>query len=222
MTGEFRDLASFVKHLNELGYRHPVVIDVGVAWGTPELYDGFPDAYFILVEAVAHFEDSLKRILKRVRGEYHLFAVGDRLDEFEVSIELTSRSLATSNVLDMRKGRAGVGAIFAVTVKTLDSIVKPENVPSGSLLKTDVQAGDLRALHGAVETLRNCEVVIVEGSIHNPKNLVRDIVNFMDDRGFQLYDLLSPLYRPYDKALGQVDLAFARKGCALVAYPGWA
>jgi hypothetical protein len=55
------------------------VIDVGVLYGTPELYKAFPSAYLILIEALPPYERYCSKILARRQGggEYHLVAAGD-------------------------------------------------------------------------------------------------------------------------------------------------
>ena len=41
--------------------------------------------------------------------------------------------------------------------------------------------------------------------------LIKDSINFMDERGFVVYDIGSIIKRPLDSALYQADLIFARK-----------
>ena len=213
-----RDFESFVKHLKVMKIEPPTVIDVGVAWGTPELYNNFSNSYFILIEALDYFRNDLERIVADVRGEYHLFAVGDRPGELQISIDLAPKSLAGANVLDGPKHGKHT---FDVVVKTIDEILANKDLAAGNLLKLDVQGADLRALRGATNTLKKCDVVIVEASLANSKNLVRDIINFLFGQGFVLYDIFGALNRPFDNALGQVDLAFMRNGHDLVSYEGW-
>src|SRR5690349_20367910 len=54
------------------GYAPATVIDVGVAAGTPVLYEAFPDAYHVLVEPLAEFEPALQALVARNGGEYVL------------------------------------------------------------------------------------------------------------------------------------------------------
>lgn len=214
-----RNLEECVQHLKQLNYNPPVVIDVGVAWGTFELYQTFPESYFILIEALDYFKNDLEKITSHVEGEYHLFAVGDESDEIQISLDITPQTLAAANVID--KPNHG-DQTFNVVVRPLDVILSETNIPAGSLLKLDVQGADLRALRGGGDTLVSCDVVIVEASLRNEMNLVRHIVNHMSDEGFVLYDIVDALNRPFDNALGQVDLAFVREGHELVKYKGWA
>ncbi len=44
---------------------------------------------------------------------------------------------------------------------------------------------------------------------HHPDFL--EIVKYMADQGFLVYDFLDGLFRPLDNALGQVDVVFVKK-----------
>ena len=213
-----RDFSDFIDHLNKQDFRPPMVIDVGVAWGTPDLYHGFKESYFVLIEALDHFEEGIKRLLSKMNGEYYIYGVGDQNENITISVSLDSKALAGANILDKPRQE---GQSFDVEIRKLDEIVQPERVPPGSLLKLDVQGGDLRALKGAARVLSKCDVVIAEASLFNKKNLVREIVNYMHDNEFELYDIFGALNRPYDNALGQVDLAFVKAGHNLLKFRGW-
>ncbi len=60
-SGSIREtLGECYEHLNASGFKPGTLVDVGVATGTPELYEAFPKAYFLLVEALKAFEGDLK------------------------------------------------------------------------------------------------------------------------------------------------------------------
>ena len=50
-----RNFAEFFSHLKKLQFIPGTVIDVGVAWGTPDLYEAFPASKFYLVEPLKEF-----------------------------------------------------------------------------------------------------------------------------------------------------------------------
>ena len=43
----------------------------------------------------------------------------------------------------------------------------------------------------------------------------------MHEQGFVVYDILEGIFRPYDNALGQVDLVFAKANGPLRASYAW-
>lgn len=215
-----RTFDQFVEHLAvRIGFSPSLVIDVGVAWGTPSLYAHFPKAHLILIEALPYFERYLKDILKSRSGEYILCGVSDSPHTRTVKVKGDEMSLAGINVID--GGLAGE-LEYEISLDTLDRLLENHRMPQPALLKLDVQGADYRALQGGVQTLKKCEVVIVEASLLDPKNLVADIIAFMLRHDFELYDVFGSLNRPYDNALGQLDLAFVAKRSPVFRYKGWA
>jgi len=82
------------------------------------------------------------------------------------------------------------------------------------LVKLDIQGFELEALAGASSLYGETEVFIMETSLfaflpNNPTTL--DCMVFMQEKGYALYDITDFLRRPYDGALGQVDLAFVKE-----------
>jgi hypothetical protein len=53
------------------------------------------------------------------------------------------------------------------------------------------------------------EVTLFGTMIGGPQ--LADVVAYMKDRGFVVYDAWGFLYRPYDEALAQLDMAFVRQ-----------
>ena len=63
LSSNMRQMEEFFEHLKRAAFHPRTVVDVGVAWGTPGLYDAFPEAYYWLFEPVADFEPALEAIL---------------------------------------------------------------------------------------------------------------------------------------------------------------
>jgi FkbM family methyltransferase len=210
-----RTFPEFFQHLRGLGFAPRTLIDVGVAWGTPDLYNGFPGAYLILFEALPIFENAVQKIIDRRPGEYHLVALADFTG--------TRRILVGSSVLQ----KAGASIFrtsgdhiapeqteFEVVVDTLDARLAERAFALPALLKIDAQEADILVAKGAERTLRNIEVVIMETTLFpfsNPGNQVRDVIGYMGSIGFVLYDIVGSVNRPFDDALGQMDLAFVHE-----------
>ncbi len=67
-------------------------------------------------------------------------------------------------------------------------------------------------LKGSIETLEETECAIVETVFFgdDANNFYR-VVEFMQTRGFVIYDIVEPVYRPLDMALWQVDTVFVKR-----------
>jgi FkbM family methyltransferase len=103
-----------------------------------------------------------------------------------------------------------------VEIKTINSLIEKYNLneSSNTLLKIDVQGAEIDVLKGAEDILENIDLVILETSFFNFFNnniLIADIINYMDSKGFIIYDIFDFINRPLDGALAQVDLAFVQK-----------
>jgi hypothetical protein len=88
-----------------------------------------------------------------------------------------------------------------------------------------VQGYELEVLRGATETLRACEAVMSEVSLfrYTPDTpLADEVIGFLRDRGFVLYDVAGVLRRPLDDALGQMDLVFVKEDHPLRKSSAWA
>jgi len=103
-------------------------------------------------------------------------------------------------------------------MKTLDSVVAWRKMIGPILLKADVQGYELEVLRGANETLRNIEVILLEVATL-PYNigapLFSEVVAFMADRRFVVYDFCHLHRRQSDNAAFQVDVLFVREESAL-------
>ena len=105
-----------------------------------------------------------------------------------------------------------------VLVVTLDEAV--DGMPEPFLVKVDVEGGELDALSGATRTLERTELVIAEASLFEfipGQPLAHELIGFLAERGFVLYDLYDLHTRPLDQALGMADLVFARRDGVLRA-----
>lgn len=204
-----RTFEDFFIHLKRVGFSPSICIDVGAATGTVSIYNAFPNAFHIAFEPLPDFQEELKKTLSPFRHMIKECALSSgagnatllRHDDLYGSSIMHSRDVNEEKVIQIRKS-------------TLDTELSHIDLSGSVILKTDCQGSDLLVLQGGIMTLKKCDVVIVEASLfrfwgqHQPD--IFDIVSFMYDRGFALYDLLDGLYRPRDAALGQLDLVFVK------------
>lgn len=101
-------------------------------------------------------------------------------------------------------------AIHVQTVR-LDDLVEQQKLTGPFLLKIDVQGAELQVLSGATNILRQAEYILVETSLFKffkDGPLLQEVIGYLQQHNFVVYDILNPQYRPLDNALGQVDLVF--------------
>jgi FkbM family methyltransferase len=102
-----------------------------------------------------------------------------------------------------------------VTVTTLDAFARENALADhdGLLIKIDTQGHDFKVLKGGKETLASARAVIIElpfQNIYDTTESYRDILDFMDEAGFDIYSL-SPISPGQDGALIEADGFFIRR-----------
>ena len=208
------DMASFCRHLAARGFRPGTIIDVGVADGTLDLYEPFPDARLELVEPVGEFRPAIERILSRRDGACHYVAAGSRNGGALFAIG------ADELIHNSRAEPGGAGRL--VPMRRLDELIPDAEAPI--LLKVDIEGAELDVIAGAAGLLGKAEIVILETRLMDLRGgaaLFHEAVAQMAARGYLVYHLFSPIARPLDRALMICDVAFVRAESALLADRRW-
>ncbi len=199
-----RDLGETLRHLARQGVNPGTVIDVGVADGTFELYEAFRGARHLLVEPQVEFEPALQAISARYHADYVLAVADAKQDTVLISTPDDLHGSTVVEQLDPTRGRL-------VPAVTLDQLVEERLLPPPFLLKVDVQGAELRVLEGAQGLLPRTEAVVLETSLmrfHKLDPELHEVIAYMRERGFAVYDVCGGLRRPLDGALAQLDVTF--------------
>lgn len=209
--GVRRTLPGVLAHYRELGFVPSVVFDVGVGPGTPELYDGFPDARLVLVEPLEEWRHHLEWVERRRVTDTIFAAAGSTPGEVEI---LVHRAPWCSSTLGGLRGEDAEGVRRAVPVVRLDDIARERELAGPFVVKVDVEGAELDVLSGALEVLRTTELVLLEVSLFElvpgaPQ--FHDVVSWMHDHGFVVADLFDAHNRLLDGALARMDLAFVQE-----------
>jgi FkbM family methyltransferase len=206
-----RSLREVLSQVSGRGVEPATVIDVGVAFGTFELYEAFPRARHLLVEPIAEYEGALRELADRHGAEYVLAAAGAEPGTTRLNVH---RVPACSSTLGERRGDRVQGEPREVPVVRIDDLCEERDLPPPYLIKVDVEGAELEVLAGAARIIERTEVVLLEASLFQfwpDAPQLHDLVAFMKERGFVVYDIFGGHLRPVDGALAQVDLAFARE-----------
>ena len=105
--------------------------------------------------------------------------------------------------------------------KTLDSVVKKENLPNPDFIKIDTQGSELDILKGGKETVSKCSLIylecpIIEFNLNSPK--FDDYIKYLDSIEFVPYDICE--VHKLDNILIQIDILFIKKNIFNKIYPG--
>ena len=208
--GMRRTLPAVLAHYRSLGLDPATVIDVGVATGTPELYDGLPAARLVLVEPVAEWREAMEAIARTRSAHIALAAAGAHAGEIEISVH---RAPVCSSMLGDRRGDAGQPT-RRVPMRRLDEIVAEAGAPGPYVIKVDVEGAELEVLKGAGALLGETELILLEVSLFElvpgtPQ--LAEVVGWMHEHGFAVADFYNGHNRLLDGSLAQVDIAFVQE-----------
>lgn len=211
-----RDFQTSLELLRKLGLQPKTVVDAGVAHGTPSLYKTYPDAYYFLFEPIEEFKPHLEKNLKIIKGEYHMIALANREGKARIS---SPEKLGGASIMS----RSKEGRVVPQT--TLDQFFSDKTIETPLLIKTDCQGADLLVMKGAVNTLKHCDAAILEVPMAhyfsgNCPDFT-DVVSWMGRHGFRVFDLVDPLNRSSDGALGQIDVVFVKENSPIITDARW-
>ena len=113
-----------------------------------------------------------------------------------------------------------------IEIITIDDLINSSKVKMPELIKLDIQGFELEALKGAEKTFGYTEVYILEVSLFSFTDvqgmpILSDVINFMLERDYVVYDFAGFLRRPLDGALGQCDICFVKKNGFLRKSNDW-
>jgi FkbM family methyltransferase len=194
------------------GLSPQTVIDVGAAHGTPPLYDLFPEARFILLEPLDEFAPALNEIARGLKhAECLVAAVTSKPGRVVLNVH---PDLMGSSLCKEEEGAHVDGIERTVPAVTLNDVCAERGTRPPYLIKVDTQGSELQVLEGADRIMAETDVIVLEASLFGffkggPQIL--DILLYMKERGFILYDVFDLQYRPLDGAMAQVDLAFVQE-----------
>jgi FkbM family methyltransferase len=208
--GMRRTLPAVLAHYRSLGLDPATVIDVGVATGTPELYEGLPAARLVLVEPVEEWREAMEAIARTRPTHIEIAAAGPQDGEIEISVH---RAPVCSSMLGDRRGDAGQPT-RTVPMRRLDAIVAQAGAPGPYVIKADVEGAELEVLEGAGALLEQTEMVLLEVSLFElvpgtPQ--LAEVVGWMHAHGFAVADVYNGHNRLLDGSLAQVDIAFVQE-----------
>ena len=207
-----RNMEYSLRHLKSLRYDVNCIVDVGAGCGTEPLLSVFPDAEYILIEPLEEFYSQLEMLkLKYNVKKIVSAAVGTQSTDVILNVH---PDLYGSSLLKENEGPGADGEPRTVKTIKLKNEIAHLNNQQNNILKVDVQGAELDVLKSAYEFLHVFHVIILEVSFFKfQKNAPEfsEVINFMNDNEYVLYDIFDLTVRPLDNALAQADILFVKK-----------
>ncbi len=209
---------NYIRHIKSKGFAPGTVIDIGVATGTPWLYQ-FPRAKLVLVEPNPEFQSDLERISAEHGADILPFAAGVKPGVLNLNVDLFAPSSsgflpASEDLKAHWRSRGQTRPIESrkVDVRPLDAMIG-ERYPGPYLIKIDTEDFELEVLKGATETLTRAERLVVETSVarrHEGSYAFADLIGFLAEQGFAFSDILDIQTFNRDGDISYMDVAFVR------------
>ena len=209
------------------------ILDVGANngdWSDLMKSKHFPNAEYFLIEGNAHYKD----VFTKKGYSYEIALVGDKENE-QVQFHFNPKYPTGGNIMNEKGAKPVRGDnVEHRTITTIDSILSRNQVKPPQLMKMDIQGAEFLALHGAKQTLKSVDVLIVEVAMHqyNPGAASFSDINFyLETQGFRIYDIADfrnerwvyssmPGYKPV-QTMVQADVIWAKESSHLFASSGF-
>jgi FkbM family methyltransferase len=211
------NLRGLLEHLRENGFSPETIIDVGAFTGTwsQTAHEVFPDARFFLVDGNPENRERLATATRRFKQSDSQIALLGPEDRSEVMFYVH-----TSGSSVLRELTSFDRDVKRLPMRRLDDVAAGFHCAGPCLLKLDVQGFELEVLRGARTTLENSEAIILEVSLlpyNEGAPLFGEVVAFMAEAGFVVYDFCGQHRRQSDHTLFQTDVVFVRANSPLRA-----
>ena len=207
-----------LKGIASRGYKPACVLDIGAALGewSRMAMQFWPEARYFLVEPLLERQPALDELC-RTHSNVDYILAGAADAPGRRSIGVMENLYASSFAYPGKDNRPA-------DVVTIDDLFREGRFPQPQFMKLDVQGYELKVLQGAVTAMPGCDLILLELQFFRftpEMPLLHEAVDWMAARDFYPYEFVDFLRRPYDGAMGQCDLLFARKDHWLLRSNRW-
>ena len=187
-------------------------IDAGASNGriSKRLIQEFPNANVYAFEPNPHYFPVLKQYAQQ-ENRFHPEFLGISDKEGKANLNITESLGNTSlfvpdeHLKKLQPEGSEIKKVEEIDIVTIDNWAKKRNIFSIELMKFDIQAGELKALQGAVDIISSSTLVIYTEILFNPiyENgaIFSEIDLFLRKYNFVLYDIYKPKYDPNGKVM---------------------
>jgi len=214
-------LQTFFTNLKMMGFTPKHIIDVGANHGTwtRETLKYFNEAHYTLIEPQEYLKPSFQDLLdSNSKINYLAAGAGSKAGSFKFTIVDRDDS-CNFRYSEEEAQKMGYNQID-IPIITLNELVKSSDKPFPDLVKIDAEGLDIEVLEGASDLFGKTEIFMVEAGvvIKEFENSFLKIINYMDEKGYRLFEI-TDLNRPFTpKVLWLVELAFVKKNGFVDSY----
>lgn len=207
-------LYNFYQTLLSFQFEPKHIVDIGANHGTwtREALRFFPNALYSMVEPQYWMEDSVSDLLiKNKNITFYPIGAGEKEGSFQFTL-LDRDDSCSFKYTEADAAEKGYQQL-TLPVTTLNNLLASKNLPVPDIIKIDAEGLDIEVLNGASNYFGKTEIFMVEAGVVNKSfdNSVLKLMNFMDEKGYRLFEI-TDLNRPYQpNVLWLVELVFVLK-----------
>lgn len=191
-----------------MGYQPAYCLDIGAFEGiwTQEFKTIFPSCAVRMIEPQFEKEKLLRKTAEAFTDvDYQIILLGAE----EKIVSFNQYETASSILEEHHPTGAQIHERQLYRLDTLAADLKR----SPDFIKIDTQGYEMEIMKGGLKTINAAEFIMLEVSfldIYRQCPLANEVISFMNDQGFVVYDICSLMKRPLDNALYQADFLFTR------------
>jgi FkbM family methyltransferase len=219
------DLKSFLEDTRARDFVPRGLLDVGANRGdwTRLARSIFPDCSVVMIEPQDEMAERLNALCRENSSCHYVKTAVARSEG--TLVQTIWEDLYGSSFLPKTDAALLVtGKQRLTAVTTIDKIIAQYSSFHPDLVKLDIQGFEIEALRGGTKLFGLTEVFIIETSLFSfmdGQPIMREVIQFMAEHEYEIYDMFEFGRRPYDGALGQVDLAFVKRNGSLRVNNRW-
>jgi FkbM family methyltransferase len=183
------------------GFQPSTFIDIGAAEAAFFLSRRetglFPGARHFFVDAMQENEEVYRKIGAKFGTGHEIAAMSSADGTTTMRIDPDFYNTHVDKIQD----DAGYEELRSVRMTTLDSLVARHALQPPFAIKLDIQGAELDALRGASRTLEQTLLVTSEIRLANQRDTLAELLSFMKEAGWVLFDLTNLSYSPAHQLL---------------------
>lgn len=209
---DLMDTTWSLRNLQAQGFSPARIVDCGAFTGTwsQTAKSLFPQAEILMIEANPEKETSLRAVQSQFPGsiQYAMTLLGPAARASVPYFQMETGSSVYEEQSNFSRN------VLHLPMATLDDTIASHGFHGVELLKLDVQGFELEVLKGATSCLGQASIVLLEVSfLPYNKNapLADEVVTFMSQQGFVIYDIGATTRWGRGNALLQADFIFVKR-----------
>ncbi len=207
-------LFEFFSILNDINFVAQHIVDVGSNHGhwTREILKHFPNAAYTLVEPQYWLKESVQDLLIS-NHNIRFFGMGAGKQPGNLLFTVSDSDDCSTFRYNAEEAKEKGFKQITVPVITLNDLIASKNLGIPDIIKIDAEGLDLDVLEGASHFFGKTEIFIVEAAVVCTliNNSFSAVNNYMEERGYRLFDITDLNRHKNPSVLWLVELVFVRR-----------